>query len=368
MKKLLLVLILAVTVSFAGIDVLVAHCDSGDTSQAEAAITHVDYDSVTFMNVSSVGGGTTPDVATLSNYDVVLTWMNYDYADATAMGNNLADYVDGGGKVLILNFGSYTSGLAGRIVTDAAYSPLTQAGLNFVNTDLGSFDATHLIMDGVSTITDLYYTLTCDLEAGATWIADLADGYDLAAINATEDVVGLNIHPGDALHWTGDGWVMINNAIRYVGDFVIPEVSGQLPADGATGVAVNSDIVFHVTDDMIGVDTSTIAFSVEDSAKSSGVTSSLTNLEDTSTSSLVNVGPEHTGAITGTLVTDDTDPNDVICTFTPDSDLPADTITCTVAAGLADDAGNETTTDIVWSFDTVGSAVEETTWGQIKAM
>jgi len=136
-------------------------------------------------------------------------------------------------------------------------------------------------------------------------------------------------------------------------DLAAPEVSGQVPADGATGVAVNSDIVFHVTDDCYGVDTSTITFSVEDSAKSSG-------------SSLSSVG--HTGAITGTLVVDDTDPNDVICTFTPDSDLPPDTITCTVAAGLADEYGRATASDIVWSFDTVGSAVEETTWGQIKAL
>ncbi len=48
MKKLLLLLILAVSISFAGIDVLVAHCDPGYTSQAEAAITHSDYDSVVF--------------------------------------------------------------------------------------------------------------------------------------------------------------------------------------------------------------------------------------------------------------------------------------------------------------------------------
>ncbi|MCD4733594.1 Ig-like domain-containing protein [bacterium] len=221
-----------------------------------------------------------------------------------------------------------------------------------------------MIMDGVATIDVIYYTVSCDLESGATWIADLANGYDLAAINAAEDVVGFNLYPGDYLAWTGDGWVMINNAIRFIGDFTVPEVSGQVPANGATGVAVNSDIVFHVTDDMIGVDTSTISFSVEDSAKAAS--SNMVSLENTSTSSQVTI--EHTSAITGTLVTDDTDPNDVICTFTPDSDLPADTIICTIAAGLADDAGNATGADIVWSFDTVGSSVEETTWGQIKAL
>ncbi len=363
MKKLLLLLVLAVSVSFAGIDILVAHCDPGATSDAEAAIAHADYDSVTFMNVSS-SGGTTPDVATLSAYDVVLTWSDYNYSNPTTMGNNLADYVDGGGKVIVCSLSMYDAGgeLEGRITDDAAYCPLTNAGFNSGTTALGSFDATHMIMDGVTTITGIVYTVRCDLESGATWIADLADGYDLAAINAAEDVVGLNLHPGDHLGWSGDGWVMINNAIRYVGDFVAPEVSGQLPADGATGVAVNSDIVFHVTDNFRGVDTSTISFSVEDGAKAAA--SNQTDLVHTS-SSLMNVG--HTSTITGTLVVDDTDPNDVICTFTPDSNLPPDTITCTVASGLADDAGNETAADIVWSFDTTGSAIEETTWGQIKA-
>ncbi|MCK5134108.1 MAG: Ig-like domain-containing protein [Candidatus Sabulitectum sp.] len=158
---------------------------------------------------------------------------------------------------------------------------------------------------------------------------------------------------------SGNSWTspLITFMLRLNGteDLATPEVSGQVPADGATGVPVTSDIVFHVTDDCFGVDTSTIAFSVEDGAKSNETSSSLTRIA-------------HTGAIAGTLVVDDTDPNDVICTFTPDSDLPLDTITCTVAAGLADDYGRATTTDIVWSFDTVVTSLEKTTWGQIKAL
>jgi len=61
---------------------------------------------------------------------------------------------------------------------------------------------------------------------------------------------------------------------------------------------------------------------------------------------------------------------DVVCTFTPDSDLPySETITCTVAAGLADHAGNETEDDAVWSFETREEPrVTDTTWGQIKAL
>ncbi|MCK4594913.1 hypothetical protein KAU45_10460, partial [bacterium] len=74
------------------------------------------------------------------------------------------------------------------------------------------------------------------------------------------------------------------------------------------------------------------------------------------------------GEISGSLDINDDDPNDVICTFDPDDPLPPDTITCTVAAGLADDLGNVTDSDIVWSFDVIGSGVDDNaTWGQIKA-
>ncbi|MCX7022373.1 MAG: hypothetical protein NTW26_08910 [bacterium] len=43
------------------------------------------------------------------------------------------------------------------------------------------------------------------------------------------------------------------------------------------------------------------------------------------------------------------------------------TITCTVAAGLADSKGNPMVDDFVWTFDTYSSAVTTTTWGAIKA-
>ncbi len=70
--------------------------------------------------------------------------------------------------------------------------------------------------------------------------------------------------------------------------------------------------------------------------------------------------------IAGDLDLDDTDPLDVICTFDPTDDFyPTDPITCTVAAGLADTKGNEMEEDFVWSFDM--SAVEESTWGEVKA-
>jgi len=70
------------------------------------------------------------------------------------------------------------------------------------------------------------------------------------------------------------------------------------------------------------------------------------------------------------LVIDDTGTNDVVCTFTPDADLPyEDTITCTVDGALADLEANEMGDDFVWTFDTEEEPpnVTHTTWGTIKA-
>src|SRR5207302_1685121 len=45
-------------------------------------------------------GAMTPSLATLRNYDAVLVFNRASFADATALGNNLATYVDGGGGVV----------------------------------------------------------------------------------------------------------------------------------------------------------------------------------------------------------------------------------------------------------------------------
>jgi hypothetical protein len=121
-----------------------------------------------------------------------------------------------------------------------------------------------------------------------------------------------------------------------------PYVDGQTPAPDRTGGAdPGTDIVFHCKDDDKGVDSGTIGFSAADGTKVE---------------------------VSGSLDIDDTDLNDVFCTFTPESDLPeGETITCTVAGTLADGLGNEMGTDTVWSF-TVGYVnVDEASVGEIKA-
>jgi hypothetical protein len=143
-------------------------------------------------------------------------------------------------------------------------------------------------------------------------------------------------------------------------DIMPPYVVGRDPGDGEEDVPVDTTIVFNVWDDLSGVDVATIEFSVEDTSRGP-LRFRLAYSTD---------GPSPTGEISGELLIDDSDIWDVVCTFTPDDDLPhGETITCTVAAGLADREGNATDHDIVWSFETQEEPrVTDTTWGRVKAL
>ena len=186
-----------------------------------------------------------------------------------------------------------------------------------------------------------------------TWTPDdpFEDGtYDVTAYGSLADLLGNEM--GSDETWS------------FSVDATAPTVGGRDPSDGAEGVDPDSDIIFHVYDPGIGVDIDTLVFTVADT--------SLDLLSEGSRalsagSGALSTGYAPAGVITGDLDIDDGDPGDVICTFDPNDPLPSDTITCTVAAGLADDLGNETDADIVWTFDITGEGTEDATWGQIKA-
>ena len=68
----------------------------------------------------------TPSVELMNGYHCVFTWVNYEYDDKVAMGDNLAAYVDGGGRVILGQWCLPTAGprLGGAIMT-AGYVPVT---------------------------------------------------------------------------------------------------------------------------------------------------------------------------------------------------------------------------------------------------
>jgi hypothetical protein len=90
----------------------------------------------------------TPTVSLLSTYDCVMTWINYYPHDVNGFGDNLADYVDAGGKVILGQWCLRTAGnyLGGRIMT-SAYCLVTASTWN-----TGSYngDGTDCVHNGVT--------------------------------------------------------------------------------------------------------------------------------------------------------------------------------------------------------------------------
>jgi hypothetical protein len=93
----------------------------------------------------------TPTAAQLAGYQAVYTYASISYSDRVLFGDRLADYVDGGGKVILSVFCTFTTGwsLGGRIMT-AGYSPVTSpAGTNHLSLSAYVGDGTTSLHAGV---------------------------------------------------------------------------------------------------------------------------------------------------------------------------------------------------------------------------
>ena len=96
----------------------------------------------------------TPTLAQLEAYTEVVAFSNNPYADPVGMGDVLADYQDAGGIVVATTFDWFGPpfGLDGRWMT-GGYTPFTYpATANFANANLGTYDPSHPLMQGVTTL------------------------------------------------------------------------------------------------------------------------------------------------------------------------------------------------------------------------
>jgi hypothetical protein len=186
----------------------------------------------------------TPTLADLQPYDAVVVISNNTFADAVAVGDVLADYVDAGGKVVqtVATFydpGGFGWGLQGRFV-DEGYSPFIGIGDWFSWGNLGPFDASHPIMQGVTWASD-YFRQVMELNSGAQWVASWNDDEFVATKGR---VVGLNTFLSDGYAWQGDIPLIVHNSIIWLqtsGD--VPWLSEE-PTEGI--VAPDSDLPVDV--------------------------------------------------------------------------------------------------------------------------
>jgi len=181
----------------------------------------------------------TPDLSYLQNYDVVLTWSNYVYADPNAIGDVLADYVDAGGKVINLMFSMGTHGwqMGGRFMSEG-YTAINGTSIIYDTSCLGTYDPTHPIMEGVTNVCDLYRLAGTYLTPDSTEVARWQDGELFVAVKDDRTVVSIAGYVGYYYQWTGQMDLLLHNAILWLaapGDvpwlFEEP-ISGTVAPDG----------------------------------------------------------------------------------------------------------------------------------------
>ena len=178
-------------------------------------------------------GMTTPTLSQLQQYASVLVYSGLNsYANPTLLGNNLADYVDGGGGVVQAVFSNASQPMAGRFAA-SPYALIMPSGQTMnENLTMQSFDPLHPIMTGVNTFnggTGSYRSN--DWGSGVT-IASWSNGAPLVVVKdiGAARRVDLNFYPpSDAIDprfWDQDtdGAILMANALSYAGyGAVIPE-------------------------------------------------------------------------------------------------------------------------------------------------
>ena len=212
------------------------------------------FDSVANVLVS----GTTPSVASMSQYDAILVYSDgVGFQNPTAIGNNLADYIDGGGGVVISTFSMHSVSssitIQGRIRT-GGYIPMTFAsqqqpsGLTMVK-DV----PTHPILSGVGSFTggSSSYHHTNAVVSGATQVAHWSNNRPLVAEwvpDGSGTVVALNFYPPSSSarsdFWVAstDGDTLMANALTFaaLGAPPVADAGGPYTVNEGSALALNA--------------------------------------------------------------------------------------------------------------------------------
>gem|GEM_PF-821369 len=168
---------------------------------------------VALVDVFNAGDGI-PSLAQLQQYDIVVPLSRSDFQDAVTLGNNLADYVDGGGVVVQcgLSHGSTVGlGIRGRWLT-GTYNPYSYSNSRLLFVRLGNFNGSHPLMADVT-------TLDSDdgndaLPLGSTEVAQTTEGRSLIAVRQVSGghtTIGVTAYVGANTSQSGDwGKVVVN--------------------------------------------------------------------------------------------------------------------------------------------------------------
>jgi hypothetical protein len=163
----------------------------------------------------------TPTLGQLQQYNIVVPFSNSVFFDADTLGNNLADYVDGGGIVVQYGFAHYGPGqpygINGRWVTDGYNAYDYSINLEGNPFSLGTFNAGHPLMAGVTALDSNFANIVTP-NAAATEVAQNSLSESLVAFRpvGAHTTIGVTAYVGAAATQSGDWGKVIVNAGRWL--------------------------------------------------------------------------------------------------------------------------------------------------------
>lgn len=159
----------------------------------------------------------TPSLELLQYYDVVITWSNYSYFDAEAIGNVLADYVDAGGKVInsMFSIGDHGWEMAGRFISEG-YTAINGTTVAYSTTCMDSFNGAHPVMYGLWSICDDNVLTETYTTPNTMRIASWDNGEVLVAVKNDRRVVTINAYFGNYHAYTGQIQELVHNAVYWL--------------------------------------------------------------------------------------------------------------------------------------------------------
>ena len=210
-----------------------------------------------FSVISTFDGSVgTPTVAQLQEFDAVLVSTdNPGLNNRVLFGDNLADYVDSGGGVVLSMF-TYNSGglgIEGRWLTDNYWAIDAPGSQTTGAASMGTvYMPDHPIMEEVTVFAGdvSYRPATTAVVSGATRIANWDDGKPLVAVRTIGETrrADLGFFPAssDALsNWfsSTDGARLMGNALTWVAEMPDPYESGDtFPIDIDSGPAESCSV------------------------------------------------------------------------------------------------------------------------------
>ncbi len=204
-----------------GASLLLLAADIGDSALTSLKTRMEATGAFTRVDIFNAYTGT-PTLAKLQEYSSVLFWTNYHLANKVTLGNNLADYFDSGGRVVIATFGYLSSSswpnnnVAGRWLTDG-YNLFALGGQAQSSASLGTVvEPSSPLMSGVSTLSaNPFHYGTGAVANGGVVVAYWSNGRPLVVRGTVNgrNRVDLELFPPS--YWTGDGVRLMQNALLY---------------------------------------------------------------------------------------------------------------------------------------------------------